>query len=269
MPGIRMDLDNLLDFAAGLCESAGEITLELFGRAAVEFKIDGSEVTAADRSAEAFMRETIAEAFPLDGILGEEGTDVVSRSGRRWILDPIDGTRSFSCGVPLYGVLLSLEVDQRPLLGCCRFPALGQTLVAARGAGAWFNGTRAGVSDCALLAEARLVTSGLEYWRNWATPEGLEGWDNLVSATRFIRTWGDSYGYSLIATGRADIMADPASGAVWDYSPMVTILEEAGGRYTTLGGTAVHAWSTALATNGKLHDAASRCWAADFRPRVQ
>jgi histidinol-phosphatase len=214
------------------------------------------------------MRAAVAEAFPQDGILGEEGTSVASRSGRRWVLDPIDGTRSFSCGVPLYGVLLSLEVEGAPVLGCCRFPALGQTLVAARGAGAWFNGTRARVSDCASIAEARLVTSGLEYWRNWAPPLGLEGWSRLVSSSRFTRTWGDSYGYSLIATGRADIMADPASGAVWDYLPMVTILEEAGGRYTTIGGTAVHAWSTALATNGKLHDAAIRCWSDDFEPML-
>jgi histidinol-phosphatase len=261
-----MHLDNLLDFATRAAEGAGRITREHFGRVAVEFKGDGSEVTEADRAAEAYLRAEIAEAYPEDGILGEEGSDVESRSGRRWVLDPIDGTRSFAAGVPLYGVLLALEMEGAPVLGCCHFPELGQTLVAARGAGAWFNGARARVSQCDDLAAARLVTSGLEYWRDWAPEHGQQGLQRLIDRVRFARTWGDSYGYALVATGRAEVMADPSCGSTWDYLPMLPIVEEAGGRFTTLRGRPVHAWSTALASNGRLHSAAAACWAEDWLP---
>jgi histidinol-phosphatase len=260
-----MDLDNLMDFAARTAQRAGEVVLEHFGGVAVEFKGDGSEVTAADRAAESFILAALQEAFPADGILGEEGAAVESRSGRRWIVDPIDATRSFASGVPLFGVLLALEVEGVPVLGCCRLPALGHTLVAAAGAGAWVDGRPARVSECDELARARLVTSGLEYWRDWATPEGREGFERLLRRCRFGRTWGDCYGYFLIATGRAEILADPAVGAYWDYAPMVPILEEAGGRFTRLGGGAVGAWSSALATNPALHAGALACWPSASR----
>lgn len=252
-----MDQDGLMAFATEVATGAGAITREHFGNAAVEYKGDGSEVTAADLAAEAFIRAAITERFPGDGILGEEGDDVPSRSGRRWIVDPIDGTRSFSCGVPLYAVLLTLEVEGVPILGCCHLPVLGETVVAAAGAGAWLNGTRSRVSECEDLAAARLVTSGFEYWRDRSTDADRAGFDRLVRRTRFARTWGDGYGYFLIATGRADLLADPISGAYWDYAPMNVIVSEAGGRFTCFDGTPVGAWTTALATNGRLHDAAA------------
>jgi histidinol-phosphatase len=259
-----MDLDNLLAFAARAAERAGEITLVHFGQVAVEFKANGSEVTEADRAAEEYLRSVIGEAFPEDGILGEEGEEVPSRNGRRWTLDPIDGTRSFAAGVPLYGVLVALEVEGVPVLGCCHFPVFRQTLVAARGAGAWLDGVRARVSECDDLAAARLLTSGLEYWRDRAPEEGRRGWERLVGRTRFARTWGDCYGYALVATGRAELMADPICGSTWDYAPLIPILEEAGARYTTLRGAPVHAGSTALAGNPRLHAAASACWDSDW-----
>jgi histidinol phosphatase-like enzyme (inositol monophosphatase family) len=264
-----MEFDGLMDFAARTAVRAGEITLAHFGSAAVERKGDGSEVTAADRASEAFLQQTIADAFPEDGILGEEGASAEGSSGRRWIVDPIDATRSFAAGVPLFGVLIALEVGGEPVLGCCHLPALGETIVAARGAGAWLNGRRASVSAAETLAEARVVTSGLEYWRDWATDRGREGWTRLVGASRFARTWGDCYGYLLVATGRAEVLTDPASGAFWDYAPMVPILEEAGGRFTTLGGAPVRSWSTALASNGRLHAAAAECWRGDTDSALQ
>jgi histidinol phosphatase-like enzyme (inositol monophosphatase family) len=248
-----MDRDNLMDFAVRTARSAGEITLEHYGHAAVDFKGDGSEVTAADHAAERHIRAVIAEAFPDDGIVGEEGEDVPSRSGRRWIVDPIDGTRSFSSAVPLYAVLIALETDGAPTVGCCHLPVLGETLVAASGAGAWLNGRPARVSECADLSEARLVTSGFEYWRDRSVPEERAGFDRLLLATRFARTWGDGYGYFLVATGRVDLMCDPISGAYWDYAPMDVIVSEAGGRFTQFDGSPVGAWTTALATNGRLH----------------
>jgi histidinol-phosphatase len=260
---VRTDLDNLMDFAVRVAERAGEVTLEHFGRAAVEFKGDGSEVTAADRAAEEYVRSALIEAFPDDGILGEEDEEAPSRSGRRWIVDPIDGTRSFSVGIPLYGVLLGLQHGDDALLGVCHFPALAQTVVAARGGGAWFNGRSARVSDCDSLASARVVTSGLEYWRDWATEAGNDGFHTLVERCRYARTWGDCYGYMLVATGRADILADPAVGAAWDYLPVLPIMIEAGARFTTLTGSPVGAWTTALAASERLHAAARGCWSAD------
>ncbi|HWK88460.1 MAG TPA: inositol monophosphatase family protein, partial [Longimicrobium sp.] len=249
---------SLMDFAARIARGAGQVTLRHFGSAAVRFKGDGSEVTAADIAAEEYLRAALAEAHPDDGIVGEEGQDRPSRSGRRWILDPIDGTRSFACGVPLYCVLVALEQDGEPVLGCCHFPALGPTLVAARGAGAWLDGVRAHVSDCGDLASARLITSGLEYWRDCATDEDRAGFRRLVDATRFTRTWGDGYGYFMVATGRADLLVDPITGSYWDYAPMTVIFPEAGGRFTRFDGAPVRAGSTALASNPRLHAAAAR-----------
>lgn len=256
------ELDNLMDFAVRTAEQAGSITLQHFGTAAVEYKGDGSEITAADHASEAFLRATIQERFPDDALLGEEGTVSDGRSGRRWIIDPIDGTRSFASGVPLYGILLALQVDGVSKLGCCHFPALAQTLVAASGAGAWFNGREARVSGVDRLEDARLVTSGLEYWRDWATPEGRAGWEALLGRVRYGRTWGDCFGYAMVATGRADILADPAGGSIWDIAPMHPILSEAGGRFTTLGDQAPGPWRSALATNGLLHAQAVSFWDA-------
>ena len=259
---MSIQYDNLMDFAVRTAERAGRITLEHFGRAAVDRKPDGSEVTAADHAAEEYIRGMIAEKFPDDGIVGEEGAAVEGTSGRNWIVDPIDGTRSFASGVPFYGVLIAVEEEGVPVVGCCHMPGLREMIVAAKGAGAWHNGGKAEVSAVDSLKEARVVSSGLEYWRDWSTDVGKAGLTRLIERTRFARTWGDCYGYLLVATGRAEIMVDPASGARWDYAPIVPILEEAGGRFTTIGGAPVGAWTTSLATNGRVHDAASECWEA-------
>jgi histidinol-phosphatase len=252
------DLDGLMDFAARTTRAAGEVTLAHFGRVAVELKSDGSELTAADLAAETHIRAALAEAFPDDGVLGEEHAETPSRSGRRWIVDPIDGTRSFGAGVPLYGVLLALEEEGRTVLGCAHYPGLGQTLVAARGAGAWVDGVAVRVSDCGDLAAARLVTSGIEYWRDDGTDELRAGWERLVRATRFARTWGDAFGYYMVATGRAELFVDPVCGKLWDYAPFEVIMAEAGARFTRFDGTAVRSGSTAIASNALLHDAACR-----------
>lgn len=254
------DLDTLMDFAVRAAVGAGRITQTHFGSAAVSFKGDGSEITLADTGSEAFLREMIAERFPEHGIFGEEGSRVESAGRYRWIIDPIDGTRSFAAGVPLYGILLALEVDGVPRVGCCHIPAIGDTVVAAVGAGCWHDGKRASVSECDRIADARVVTSGLEYWRDWATPFGRAGFDRLVSDCRFARTWGDCFGYVLIATGRADIFVDPACGALWDFAPIGPIISEAGGRFATIAGGPVSAWTSALAANPTLHASARECW---------
>lgn len=251
------DLDNLMDFATRIAREAGDVTLRHFGRVAVQHKQDGSEVTAADLAAEAHIRAALAEAFPEDGVMGEEEVELPSRSGRRWIIDPIDGTRSFAAGVPLYSVLLTLEAEGRPVLGCAHFPGMGQTLVAATGAGAWVEGQRVHVSACDDLGGARVVTSGLEYWRDNATEAMRDGFERLVRATRFARTWGDGFGYYLVATGRAEIMCDPICGQYWDYAPFQVIMAEAGGRLSQIDGSALGPQTNGLASNGLLHDRAA------------
>lgn len=257
---LSRDLDDLLEFATNIAEGAGEVTLQDFGRSRVAFKADGSEVTRADEAAEAFIIEAIRERFPNDAILAEEGGARPGGGAWRWVVDPIDGTRSYAAGVPLYGVLISLQHEGGTVIACCHFPALARTLAAAAGAGAWMNGSRARVSECDQIGEARLVTSGLEYWRDWATESGLAGWRRLVGRTRYSRTWGDCFGYSLIATGDADLYADPACGAEWDLAPMPLIIREAGGCLSTLTGGAAEPWATTLASNGRLHAAALGCW---------
>ena len=251
------DADDLLAFAARIAAEAGEITRARFGRVATEWKGDGSEVTEADRAAELHLRAAIADAYPTDGIVGEEGVDVPGTSGRRWVVDPIDGTRSFATGVPLYGTLIALQQADEWVLGCCHLPELRQTLVAARGAGAWLDGRRARVSECDRLAEARTVTSGLEYWWKYGTPDSRAGWDRLVSECRWSRTWGDAFGYLLVATGRAELLVDPAPGSVWDYAPMIPILAEAGGCFSAWGGGAVAADAPCIASNARLHEVAT------------
>jgi histidinol phosphatase-like enzyme (inositol monophosphatase family) len=250
------DRDSLLEFMSATLQAAGALTLEHFGRAAVSLKQDGSEVTAADLAAEAYIRQAISERFPEDGILGEEGEDRPSRSGRRWVVDPIDGTRSFAAGVPLYAVLMALEVDGHPVLGGCHLPVTRETLVAATGAGAWLNGRRARVSECETLADARVVTSGLEYWRDRGSEAHRAGFERLVRDTRYTRTWGDGFGYLQVACGRAEILIDPICGAHWDIAPMRVIIPEAGGRITTIDGEPIGEWSSLLAASPALHAAA-------------
>jgi histidinol-phosphatase len=249
------DLDDLMDFAVRTARDAGDVTLRHFGTAAVQFKGDGSELTAADLASEAYIRAALAEAFPDDGVIGEEEAERPSRSGRRWIIDPIDGTRSFASGVPLYCVLLALEAEGRPVVGCAHFPAIGQTLVAGVGAGAWVNGQRVRVSECDDLAAARLVTSGMEYWRD--TPTHAAGFDRLVRATRTARTWGDGFGYYLVATGRAEIFCDPICGQYYDYAPFSVILPEAGGRFSQFDGGPIGPQTNSIASNALLHDRAA------------
>jgi histidinol phosphatase-like enzyme (inositol monophosphatase family) len=249
---VSIQLDNLMDFAVRTAERAGRITLEHFGRVVVDRKADGSEVTAADHAAEDYIRRMIAEKFPDDGIVGEEGASVAGTSGRNWIIDPIDGTRIFASGVPLYGVLIAVETGGVPILGCCHMPGLREMIVAAKGAGAWHNGGKAEVSAVETLAEARVVTSGLEYWRDWTTEAGKAGFDTLVDRTRFARTWGDCYGFLLVATGRAEIMVDPVM-ASWDAGPFPMIVSEAGGRFTSITGEFTMHGKSGISTNGRLH----------------
>jgi histidinol-phosphatase len=241
---------SILDFAVDAAWQAGKITLEYFQTGTpVERKADASPVTMADRRAEEKLRECIQRAFPEHGILGEEFGEVVGRAPYRWILDPLDGTRSFIQGVPLYGVMLGLEYHGRVILGVVHFPALGETVYAAKGVGCYWNGRRAQVSTVTQLEEAVVVATSVRSLYDEGRGAVLEA---LQDHTRMQRTWGDCYGHVLVATGRAEVMLDPIL-SIWDCAALQPILEEAGGTFTDWQGVATHTGGNGLSTNGHLY----------------
>lgn len=245
------ELGALLDFAVELARSAGAITLRHFkGSFVAERKADKSFVTVADREAETFLRASIGKAFPDDAILGEEEGEKPGKSNRRWILDPVDGTYSFVHGVPLYGVLIGLEVDDEPVLGVVNLPALNELVYAARGIGCFSNDVPARVSSTASLSDALLLATDFGACQQHGFGRAAEILQRQVHARR---TWGDAYGHVLVATGRADIMLDPIMN-VWDCAALPPILEEAGGTFTDWQGQKTIHGGNAISTNGALFE---------------
>ena len=245
----------LLNAVEEVARKAGNIALDFYrDRPAVEIKADGSPVTIADRNAERAAREWIASRFPDDGIVGEELGASPGRSARRWIIDPIDGTKSFVAGVPLWGTLIAVCEGETVLAGAVYCAAVGEMLVAADGEGCFLNGSRARVSAVANLAEATVLTTGLKFERR---PERQAGWQKLVAAARIGRTWGDCYGYLLVATGRAEVMTD-AIVAEWDTAAVQRCVVEAGGVFTNWEGKPTAFGGSAIATNAFVADEARR-----------
>lgn len=244
-------LDHLLEFAVDLAWRAGRATLSHFQTGhSVEWKPDASPVTIADRDAERLLRQRIESAFPDDGIIGEEFGTVRENAGRRWILDPIDGTRSFIHGVPLYGTLIAVEIGGEPVVGVIHMPALDETVAAASGLGCWWNGRRAQVSTTASMSRALVVTSDVSMFR--ATGRA-DAWVRLSDAAATARTWGDCYGYALVATGRAEAMIDGGL-SIWDAAAVAPIVREAGGVVTDFDGRNRHDSGNLVATNAALAD---------------
>lgn len=243
------ELRALLDFAVEIAWHAGQCTLGHYQTdLATETKPDASPVTLADRGAERIARAMIERRFPADGILGEEFGAVRPDAPRRWIIDPIDGTRSFVRGVPLYGVMVALEQEGESRIGVIHLPALRETVAAARGMGCFWNGRRAHVSEVARLDAALLLTTdeaNIERHGRGA------GWKRLVGSGAIARTWGDCYGYALVATGRAEAMLDPVL-SIWDAAALPPIIEEAGGVITGWDGEPGHAHGHLVATNAAL-----------------
>ena len=238
-----------LEFAIDAVLRAGRSTLATYQKlSVVDRKSDNSPVTVADRAAESQLRAEIAAAFPEDGILGEEEGETGDRM-RRWVLDPIDGTKSFVAGVPLYATLMAFEVDDIPQIGVCYFPALDELIYAERGQGCVWNGTACHVSTKVELADSFVATGGLQ---TLAKTDCLAGVVRLGRACLATRTWCDAYGHALVATGRVEAMIDPLVSR-WDISAMAVIVEEAGGRWSGLDGSAgLH--DSALSSNGLLHE---------------
>ena len=237
--------------------AAGDVTLQYFctDRFNIERKSDSSPVTEADRSAEELVRRQVAEKYPLDSILGEEFGAADSTSAYRWIVDPIDGTKSFICGVPLYSTLLGLEHEGQMVAGAILIPALHEIAIAAKGMGAWFRrdvGTwkRCRVSRQTSLSDAVFVTSQIDSFDGVTTPDVYRSLEKECSITR---TWGDAYGYLLIATGRADLMVDPVVKP-WDVGAILPVIEEAGGKFSDWSGKSSIYLPNAVGTNGLLHN---------------
>jgi len=244
-------LRELLDFGTGLAREAGELTLRYF-RKTFETRLKGKDnfVTQADLEAEEFMRRRIEEKFPGDAVVGEEFGEREGTTNRRWIIDPIDGTYSFVHGVPFYGVLLGLEIDGEPAAGVVNIPALGELVYAAKGLGCFWNGEPARVSNTQTLGDALLLATDFGTCANYGFGPAAEELQRRASARR---TWGDCYGYVLVATGRADCMLDPVL-SVWDCAALLPVVEEAGGTFTDWQGRRTIRGGNGVATNGALFE---------------
>lgn len=238
----------LLNEAVELTREAGRLTLRWFNdhELSVSRKDDGSPVTDADKAAEAFLREALAERFPDDAVIGEEFPEAQGTSGRTWIIDPIDGTRSFVRGVPLYTTLLAMTDQEGPAIGVAAVPGLDEAVWAGRGLGCYHNGRHCQVSSQAELGRSYLCASGFEWW-----PDGA--FDRVRQTGARMRTWGDGYGYVLVATGRTEAMIDPGLN-LWDIAPMLVIIPEAGGQITQWNGANTPSAGDWLATNGAFHE---------------
>jgi histidinol-phosphatase len=251
------DLRSRLEFAVRIAREAGDHTLRYYRRPdlEIESKADSSPVTQADREAEALLVLRIRAAYPADGILGEESGEVPSRNGYRWILDPIDGTRSFARGVPLFGTLIGMEMNGEVLAGVIHMPACGETVYAAKGDGAWWQVENeaprpARVSAVRSLAQAHFICTSPEGFRKRGLESSLE---QLMARSGATRTWGDCYAYALVATGRAECVVDPVMAA-WDAAALIPILQEAGGAFTDWNGDVRFDGGNGIGSNGWLHE---------------
>jgi histidinol phosphatase-like enzyme (inositol monophosphatase family) len=257
-------LHSRVELMRTLADRAGTLAMRHFQSMslAVHAKPDASPVTEADLEIEALLREQIAADFPDDGLLGEEHGAQEGTGGFRWVIDPIDGTISFAAGVPLFGTLIGLErtrgAAREIVAGICAMPALGESVWAARGQGAWWerrgadgaiHRTAARVRASVPLAEALVCTTGLEYFERAGRTDALVA---IARAAQRVRGWSDCYGGMLVATGRADAWFDPVMNP-WDSGPFPVILEEAGGVFTDWHGRANIHGGSAVAAAPALH----------------
>jgi histidinol-phosphatase len=244
-----------LELAFRLADAADAISLPRFRTGlAIETKPDLTPVTEADRAVEAEIRRILTAERPGDAVLGEE-EGAIGSGARRWIVDPIDGTKNFVRGIPYWATLIALEEEGEVTLGVVHAPATGELLWARRGQGAWADGVPLRVSAVDRMAEAMLVHSSLNLLRELEDRRCWDGFVRLVDRTDRQRGFGDYFGYTFVLRGQAEIMLE-ADVKAWDIAPFKVLFEEAGGRFTDLAGRpSIHS-GTALATNGRLHDEA-------------
>lgn len=252
------DFQEDLRFARDLADMAHVISLERYRALdlTVETKPDRSPVTDADKAVEQALRAAIREERPHDAVYGEEfGGEL--QSGRQWIIDPIDATANFLRGVPVWGTLIALVIDGDPVVGVVSAPALGRRWWASRGDGAWLveNGApprRLSVSGVRELSDASFSYNDLQYWRRAGRTDQLLGLADTVWRTR---AYGDFWSYMMLAEGSVDLVGE-FGPAIYDLAALVPIIEEAGGRITSIAGERVFTAGDALVSNGLLHDVA-------------
>ena len=239
-----------LDFALLMAAEAGKIALAHFQTSLqVETKSDNSPVTIADRKSEEALRGLMEKHTPGYGIIGEEFGTQAGSADREWVIDPIDGTKAFIHGVPLFGTLLALLEKGKPVVGVVSMPALGNVMAASLGSGCTLDGRPCRVSTVDRLEEALILDgSGTTMERLGYGP----AWTALRKRAKLHRGWGDCYGHLLVAAGRAEVMADPIV-SIWDVAPFAVILPEAGGRFTAFSGHASITEQSGISTNGRLH----------------
>ena len=238
-------------FAHELADLADAITLPAFhGDLPVDLKDDGSPVTAADIGAERAMRGAILERFPGHAILGEEDGRQGPEDAPTWILDPIDGTKNFILGIPVYATLIALAVDDRPVLGVVSAPAMGSRWDGVVGDGARHNGHDIRVSERKRLADAQLCFGGLDHFYERGDGPLVE---RLTAASWRQRGFGDFWQHCLVASGGVDVAVE-ATVSRWDLAAVKAVVEAAGGRLTSLEGEDTDEGGNALSSNGLVHD---------------
>jgi histidinol-phosphatase len=258
-----------LELAQRMADAADEVTMARF-RAVdlrVETKPDDTPVTDADRATEAALRAMLAAERPSDAIIGEEQGATGPDTARRWVIDPIDGTKNYLRGVPVWGTLIALEdltadIAGDVVVGLVSAPALGRRWWAARGGGAWAKVSlgstdeerRLAVSGVSKLADASFAYSSISGWQERGS---LDGFLELTARTWRTRAYGDFWSHLLVAEGAVDLSAEPEV-AHWDIAPLQVILEEAGGRFTDLSGHPRPDGGSIVTSNGRLHDQALR-----------
>jgi histidinol-phosphatase len=249
---VQPDLSADLAVAHELADAAAKITLASFGsRLAVELKADDTPVTEVDRAVERAIRDLIASRRPGDGVAGEEEGFDEGVNGRRWVIDPIDGTKLFVEGIPLWTTLIGLEIDGEPALGLADVPALGDRYHASRGKGAWKSGARIRVSAVDRLDEAFVAHSGFEEWSRGGDVWRLQA---LADRARGTRGLSDAWGHLLVAQGSVDALVEHEPCHEWDWTATGVIVREAGGRMSTLAGSPPADGADLLVSNGGIHD---------------
>lgn len=243
------EIERILETAVDAAYAGGRRAMGYYNnRVEVEIKSDGTPVTMADKGAEETILNIIRERFPQSHVVAEEsGKSGDERTGLKWIIDPIDGTKTFVAGVPMWGAMIGAELDGQPVAGVVYFPATDDMVAAGSGMGCYWNGRRARVSNVADLSEAVVLTTDVA-----RAMRRSKAYEAIAAKSKFSRTWGDCFGHCLVATGRADVMLDPILNP-WDCGPLVTILEEAGGRFTTWKGERTIWGGDGISVNAALH----------------
>jgi histidinol-phosphatase len=246
----RQTQQEFIPFIRELAAVSGAVIRQYYlGGVAVEIKGDASPVTVADRRAEEVLRALIMQRYPDHGIIGEEYGEHQPQARYCWVLDPIDGTLAFIANCYIFGTLIALTCDGRPILGCIASPLVGHALIGT-GDDAFVGERRVRVRACARLEDATLLTT--DHWDVFRYRNG-PAFEALSKRARVYRSWGDCHGYFQLATGGADIMLDPDMSA-WDIMALVPVIEGAGGRITDWQGRDPIGADSIIASGGPLHD---------------